>query len=179
MRPSSCILATLVICAYFVATSAKEKQHLPLPSQIMSAKTVFIDNQSGQAKIGDRAYEQVKKWGRFQVVQDRKQADLILLLTAHEYNNGYVTTGGGQTGTVDDNGNINTRSDPAYTSPVTVGYTYLTVVDPKTRENLWSESKRWGNLYTGFHSATKGLIDELRKRIEEQSAQSAGEPKKP
>jgi hypothetical protein len=179
MKPSTCILATLLISACSISVSGKEKQQLPLPPQVVNAKTVFIDNQSGEAKIGDRAYEQIRKWGRFQVVQDRKQADLILLLTAHEYNKGYVTSGGGQTGTIDESGNINTRSDPTYTTPVTVGYTYLTVVDPKTGENLWSESKRWGNLYTGFHSATKGLIDELRKRIEAQSGQPASPPSKP
>ena len=59
---------------------------------------------------------------------------------------------------------------------MSVGYTYLTVIDPKTGENLWSDSKKWGNLYTGFHSATKGLIDELEKRINEE--QSSGQTKK-
>ncbi len=176
MKASFRVLATVLVTACSIPISAKEKQHLPLPPQVMSAKTVYIDNQSGQAKIGDRAYEEIKKWGRFQVVQDRKQADLILLLTAREHNGGYVTTGGGQTGRVDDYGNVNTASNPTYTAPVTVGYTYLTVVDPKTGDSLWSESKRWGNLYTGFHSATKGLIGELKKRIEEQSAQMASEP---
>ena len=61
-----------------------------------------------------------------------------------------------------------------------MGYTYLTVFDAKSGDNLWSDSKRWGNLYTGFHSATKGLINELKKRIDEQiRQQAASEPKKP
>ena len=158
-----------------ISSSAKDR-HLPLPPQITTAKTVYIDNQSGMAKLGDRAYEQLQKWGRFQVVQDRKQADLIFLLSAREYNGGYVTSGGGTTGRIDESGNINTSSSPTYTTPVSVGYTYLTVIDPRTGENLWSDSKKWGNLYTGFHSATKGLIDELEKRINE--AQPSGETKK-
>ena len=33
--------------------------HLPLPSQVFSA--IYIDNQSGTAKLGDRAYEQPNK----------------------------------------------------------------------------------------------------------------------
>ena len=151
--------------------AAKEKQRLPLPSIVFAAKTVFVDNQTGMAKLGDRAYEGLKKWGRFQIVSDRKQADLIFLLTAQERDGGYVTSGGGQTGTVDSSGNINTTSNPTYTTHVTVGYTYLTVFDAKTGDNLWSESKRWGNLYTGFRSATKGLVDELKKRMDEQSKQ--------
>lgn len=140
---------------------AKSKDHLPLSPQVLSARTVYIDNQSGQANLGDRAFQELKKWGRWQVVTDRKQADLILLLTARAYERGYVTN---TTGRVDENGNVSATSNAA---PVTVGYTYITIVDPATGDNLWSNSKRWGNLYTGFHSATKGLIDELMKRISE------------
>jgi hypothetical protein len=144
------------------------------------SETIFIDNHTGQAKIGDRAYEELKKWGRFQIVSDRNQADLIFLSTAQEHDGGYVTSGGGQTGTVDSSGNIRTSSDPTYTTHVTVGYTYLTVFDSKSGDNLWSDSKRWGNLYTGFHRATKGLINELKKRMDEQSKQqAASEPQNP
>jgi hypothetical protein len=35
--------------------------------------------------MGDKCNEEIQKWGRFQVVQNRKQADLILLLSAREY----------------------------------------------------------------------------------------------
>jgi hypothetical protein len=156
-----------VVFVFLCNVSQAKKNHLPLPPQVLSAKTIYIDNQSGIAKLGDRAYE----WGRFEVVQNRRQADLILLLSAREYDGGYVTTGGGTTGTVDENGNINTTNNPSYTTHVTTNYTYMNLIDPKTGESLWSDSKRWGNLYTGFHSATKGLIDELMKRINEQSAQ--------
>lgn len=169
--------SVLRFCLFFVLLSvavegnAKQKKHLPLPAQVLSAKTVFIDNQSGFAKIGDRAYEQITKWGRFQVIQDRKRADLILLLSAREYTGGYITSGSQTTGTVDDNGNMNTSSSPTYTTRVSTNYTYLTLVDPKTGDGLWSDSKQCGNLYTGFHSATKSLIDELMKRISEDSLQ--------
>lgn len=162
-------LLVVAVCAAVCRIGlAKEKGHLPLPPEILSAKTIYIDNQSGIAKLGDRTYQQVTKWGRWQVVTDRRKADLILLLSAHEYNGGYVTTGGETTGRVDDNGNINMTTQPTYSRPMDVGYTYITVVDPKTGDSLWSDSKRWGNLYNGFHSASKGLIDELMKRIKEE-----------
>jgi hypothetical protein len=51
---------------------------------------------------------------------------------------------------------------------VTMGYTYITVVDPKTGNNLWSDSRRWGTLCDGFHSATKGLIHTLMNRVIEE-----------
>ena len=149
---------------------AGNKKHLPLSPQVITAKSIYIDNQSGLAALGDRAYQELSKWGRFIVVQDRKDADLILLLSAHSYEGGYVTTGGGQTGTVDESGNISTTNNPTYTTKVTVAYTYITVIDPRTGDNLWSDSKRWGNLFNGFHGATKGLINELRKRVQEQDS---------
>jgi hypothetical protein len=164
-RPQNLWLVVIVLILA-IEVAAKSK-HLPLPPQIAAAKTAYIDNQSGIAKLGDRAYEQLTKWGRFEVIQDRRKADLIFLLSAKAYDGGYVTTGGGTTGRVDENGNINMTNDPSYTSHVSVNYTFLTVIDPKTGDSLWSDSKKWGNLYTGFHSATKGLIDELMKRVNE------------
>jgi hypothetical protein len=170
------VVLLLAVVAFTTAGVAKDK-HLPLPPQIGLAKTVYIDNQSGFAKMGDRAYEQVTKWGRFQVLQDRRQADLIFLVSAKAYDGGYVTTGGGTTGTIDQSGNINTTNDPTYTRHLSVNYTFLTVIDPKTGDNLWSDSKRWGNLYTGFHSATKSLIDELMKRVNEETVEGSGDKK--
>lgn len=192
------LLLLFVVVGAFTTSGAAKDKHLPLPPQVMAAKTVYIDNQSGVSKLGDRCYTEIQKWGRFQVVQDRKQADLILLLSAREYTRGYVTTGGDTTGTFNSTGNIdtttignqtmgtinssgtlNTTSDPTYTRPVTVSYTYMTVIDPKNGDNLWSDSKKWGNLYTGFHSATKGLVDELMKRINENPTKPSGDAKDP
>ena len=179
------VLLLAAIASLPTTSNAKDK-HQPLPPQIMKATTVYIDNQSGIAKLGDRCYTEIEKWGRFKVVQDPKTADLVFLLSAKQYTSGYVTSGGGSTSTVNTSGNINattigdqttgtvntsgtvnTTTQPTYTSAVTVGYTYLTVIDPKTGDSLWSDMKRWGNLYTGFHSATKGLVDDLMKRINE------------
>ena len=38
-----------------------------------------------------------------------------------------------------------------------------TLINPKNGSNLWSDQKRWGR-----HSATRGLVKELRDRIEVQ-----------
>jgi len=180
------IILSLAVIASFSTTSTAGDKHQPLPPQIIKATTVYIDNQSGVAKLGDRCYTEIEKWSRFKVVQDPKTADLVFLLSAKEYTRGYVTSGGGSTstvytsgniyattignqttGTVNTSGTVSTTTQPTYTRAVTVGYTYLTVIDPKTGESLWSDMKRWGNLFTGFHSATKGLIDDLMKRINE------------
>jgi hypothetical protein len=190
MKTFPCFGLLCVLIASFTVVGFARDKHLPLPPQVATARTVYIDNQSGVAKIGDRCYTQIEKWGRFKVVSDPKDADLVLLLSAHEYTSGYVTTGGGSTSTVNTSGTVNTTTtgnqttgtvntsgtvetttQPTYTRPVSTGYTFLTVIDPKNGNSLWTDEKRWGNLYTGFHSATKGLVDDLMKRINEDAKQ--------
>jgi len=126
-----------------------------------------LDNRTGYEKFSDRAYDELQKWGRFRVVTGAKDADLVFLLSASEYHGGYVTSGTTQQhGTVDDGGNVNIYGTSESTSvPITVGYTHLYVIDPTNGDSLWSDTKRWGSLLTGYHSATRGLIREIRDRI--------------
>jgi len=61
---------------------AGDDQHAPLPDKIVSAKTVFLMNESGQPKLGDAVYKQIKTWNQWQVVTDRTAADLVLTTSA-------------------------------------------------------------------------------------------------
>ena len=137
-----------------VSLLAKEKNYAPLPAQVMIAKTVYIDNQSEEASVGDKAREELRKWGRFQLVSDRTQADLIFLFSTSEYTS-YAT------------------NDPPYTTEVQANYTYLTIIDGKSGQHLWNASQKWGSLYSGYHSATRGLVNDLKKQIERQIANSS------
>ena len=44
----------------------------------------------------------------------------------------------------------------------TPGYTYLSIVDAKTGETLYSDVRKW----VAFGSATRNMIRDLQKRIE-------------
>lgn len=158
-------LFLLMLAIQLVVAEDKDK-HLPLPPQIAKATTVYIDNQTGVAEPGDRCYTEIEKWGRFKVVQNPKGADLVLLLSIKEYTGGYVT--GSSTSTINIPGPVSTTTQTSRTRPVTVGHTYLTVIDPKTGENLWGNSRQWRK----HHSATKDLVDDLIKRINEDAKQS-------
>jgi hypothetical protein len=157
-------------------TPAKSK-HAPLPDLVIQAKTVYIVNLAGNAAFRDKAYDEITKWGRFKVVSKREDADLIFVLSAREYTTAMVTNSN-TTGTVDESGNVNQQGQ-SQTSTVVHGTTFLTVADPKSGDELWSDSKAWGSLLTGFHSATRGLIENLRKRIDEQEGQPNNNSKKP
>ena len=154
------ILATLV-----PPTASQDKEHSKLSPTILSAKTVYFDDQTGAAQVGEKTREQIEKWGRFQIVQDRKQADLVVLLSASPYKGGYVVTAGGETGTVDRNGRIDLDPAPTFNKLTPVRYAYLTVIDPETQENLWSDSHQWGGLLTGFDSAGERLVRKLKKQM--------------
>jgi hypothetical protein len=87
-------------------------KHAPLPEQILEAKTVYIDNRSGLAYIGDRAFDEMSKWGRFKIIKSAKDADVVILFSAKEYVRGYRTTSTGTSqGTVDDSGDVRLNHD--------------------------------------------------------------------
>lgn len=126
------VLLTLLSCPLSLWPDDKR---LPLAPQLMTAKTAYIDNLSGSSAVGDQTYQEIRKWGRLQVVLDKKQADIILLLTTTTDSEGFTNR-------------------------------HLSVIDPNTGDVLWSESKP--AIY--IRGATKFLVGELRKRIENQSA---------
>jgi hypothetical protein len=166
------LTACIFVLALSASAVAKERKYPPLPSKVITAKTVYLDNRTGYAKFSDRAYGELEKWGRFRVVDSPKDADLVFLLSASVYDGGYVTRGTSQQhGTISEYGSVDISGTTESTSsPVRLGVTHLYVIDPKTGESLWSDTKRWGNLFTGFRSATRSLIKELRNRIEASDA---------
>src|SRR6202043_4146083 len=95
-------LSLLCFCASPAASNAHQ-QLAKLP-KILSAKTVYFDNQTGAEAVGTAAVAQLRKWGRFLIVHDKQTANLILLLSADRYNGGYIIFASGQTGTIDTDG---------------------------------------------------------------------------
>lgn len=149
----------LVVCLLFISVMGVAKTvHAPLPPELMSAKTVYIANESGDAKLADRCYSELREWGRFTIVTDPKQADLVFRIGTSTRTTGYsadTTPDYGGSSSTDIRANHSSR-------------TQIDVINRATGAVLWSDSKAWGDLYTGFRSATKGVIKELRKRMEEQ-----------
>ena len=140
-------------------------QSQPSPhAQIRVAKTVYLDNQSGSDAVGRETLAQLKKWGKFKIVSDRVQADLIFVLSADAPKGGNIIFSGGQTGTVQD-GRVEEDQVPTYNKQAPVRYLYLTVVDSKNGEKLWSDSHKWGGLLTGFNSAGARLVKKLQKEV--------------
>ena len=157
-RPPILVLASLLI-----VTAAVAQKKLAQSARILSAKSVYFNNQTGSDGVGNNALAQLKKWGKFEVVADPKGADLIFLLSADPYKGGNIVFASGQTGSVD-NGRVTEDPVPDYNKLSPTRYAYLTVIDPKTGENLWSHKHVWGGLLTGFNSVGERLIKELENQ---------------
>jgi hypothetical protein len=166
MRSSICLVAAFVLTSLTLPIPTFGQKQPTKSSRILSAKTVYFEDRTGVDAVGDAAAAQLKKWRRFKIVEDKSQADLVLLLSADPYNGGYIITAGGQTGSVDTNGQVEEDRVPNFNRLAPVRDAYLTVIDPKTGETLWSGSHAWGGLLTGANSAGERLVKKLQKQIE-------------
>jgi hypothetical protein len=159
-------LAAIILMFAIVPTlSAKHKQtieHAPLPTKVLTAKAIFIQNDSGRADIADEAYTVLKAWGRFQVVDHKDKADLLLVLS---------TTSTQREGTRANWASLYNSTTGAWTSGTvqspttdTLNFTQAKLIDAETRDTAWTDQKPW----LRKHPATIELIKALRHRIEEQ-----------
>jgi hypothetical protein len=120
-------LATFALILFVPSFVAQTKDAPNSRARILAAKSVYFEDQIGDASVHDEALQQLKKWGRFQIAKDPKEADLIFVLSADPRKGGYVVFSGGQTGTVGKNGQIQEDEVPTYGKAAPVRYAYLTV----------------------------------------------------
>jgi hypothetical protein len=158
--------------AYLLLACLLLSSAAPIPSQaqtpavespkIYAAKTVYFDDRTGADAAANAALAQLKKWGHFQIVQDRQQAELIFLLSTSAYRGGYIVPASGSA-----DSSVHVRLDPVVDSGwhAPVRACILTVIDPRTGESLWSDAHVWGGLLTGKNSACERLVKELQSQM--------------
>jgi hypothetical protein len=134
---------------------AGEPEYAPLPERLVTAKAVYLVNDSGDLKAYDRFYSELKKWNQFTVVRARTDADIVMALTS---NSQYALTIA--SGTATSGGGMTTGSATAVTVPSTS--LHLRVFDANTAEVLWTDmTEKW---VTSGHAPTK-LVSNLKKRF--------------
>lgn len=162
MRIPACLLLACLALSSAVPVLAQTQQQPAQSPRILSAKTVYFDDRTGADAAANAALAQLKKWGRFQLVQDRQQAELIFLLSTSAYRGGYIVPPNGSA-----DSSLHVRLDPVVDSGwhAPVRACILTVIDPRTGESLWSDSHVWGGLLTGKNSACERLVKELQGQM--------------
>jgi hypothetical protein len=147
------LLGAILLCAAALAPSAfaGNTAHPPLPGKIMEASTVYVDCvcPRGLAVARATAVRQLRDWGRFEIADNHRQADLVLLFSGNPYLGDYLTRDGPDT------------------RLVTIQSTIMTVIDPNTGRSLWTDSRQSGSWRVS--GATKDLIEELRVQMEGQT----------
>ena len=130
----------------------------PLPAELMQAKTVYIishriqdgrvlPDPSGDATYVDACRDELAKWGRFKVVSDPKEADLIFRIGSRVQTSYMV---------------INNQSRKEGN-----GVTFLEVVQTSSGKVLWSGTHNWAWSWS-VKSARTVVVKQLRKSMEEQ-----------
>jgi hypothetical protein len=129
-----------------------------LPTSVLSARTIYVDNQTTSAELQNTAYAELSKWGRFQIVNAPQKADILLRLS----NGNYVKF-------VPGNGN-SSASDPkpakqnwmGADEAVPPGSTRISVIDAKSGNSLWSDIPKTVNPKGATH-----MLDGLREAIDQ------------
>ena len=153
------VLIVIVFFAAFGAVSVRaNEKRTSLPSKVLSAATVFVDNQTTSAELLNTAYTELSKWGRLQVVDTAQKADIVLRLS----NGNYVkfVPGGEAAAPVDPK--ASKQSFVGADEAVPPGSTRISVIDPKSGNSIWSDIRKTDN-----PKAATRMLDGLREAFDQ------------
>jgi len=142
-------------------TQANEKKE-PVPAKVLTAKTIYVDNQTNDAELQHDAYMGLSKWGRFEIVDSPQKADLVLRLSGSSVVK--FVPGGDATATYTPK--LVSENSPAGEELAPPGCTRLTLMEAKSGSALWSDVRKTSNsqekskLLEGLHDA----VDQQEKR---------------
>ncbi len=159
MKVFTRVFAAVTLLFFFgaIRTQANEKR-ASLPTSVVSAKTLYVDNQTTSAELLNTAYTELSKWGRLQVVDTPQKADIVLRLS----NGNYVrfVPGGENAPAADPKAGKNNfiGADAA----VPPGSTRISLIDPKSNNSLWSDIRKTDNAKAATH-----MLDGLRDAFDQ------------
>jgi len=70
------IFVAFLLC--FIQAYAKTP---PIPEALLNAKTAFVVNRGASVKDLEKLCNLLKEWGRFELVQDQKSADIVITIS--------------------------------------------------------------------------------------------------
>lgn len=142
------MLGTLLVPGTPIAVASNKPASLS--PAVLSAKTIFVENQTSDAQLQNAAYMELTKWGRFQIVDAPQKADVVLRLS----NGNRVRSLSAE--------ELDARlaSKPPEEDAVPAGFIRITLVDAKTGNSLWSDQKKSNGTLP-----PRGMLENLRSTI--------------
>jgi len=148
------VLATVLLLPPLARTNEKRPS---LPTSVLSARTVYVDNQTTSAELQNTAYTELAKWGRFQIVDTAQKADIVLRLSNGHYVK-FVPASGNSPASDPKPAKQNWMGADEAVPP---GSTRISVVDAKSGNALWSDIRK-----TESPKAATHMLDGLREAID-------------
>jgi hypothetical protein len=133
-----------------------------VPAKVMSAKTIYVDNQTNDAELQHDAYMGLGKWGRYEIVDAAQKADLVLRLSGSSV----VKFVPGAEATATYNPKPVSEGFAGGEELAPPGCTRVSVIEPRSGTILWSDVRKTSNsqekskLVEGLHEA----VDQQEKR---------------
>ena len=76
------VCCLLLISGFAWARPAYGEQKKPLPIEVTLAKTIYVDNETGDKHLLDTAKDDFKTWGRFAIADSQTDANLLAVFTS-------------------------------------------------------------------------------------------------
>jgi hypothetical protein len=141
----------------------------PLPRAIRDAKTVAVSAQGIELGTMDVVYDELRKWGRWTLVDDASKADLIIVLSSQNYYVGMVAFGSASAqASATTYGNTTAAQATGTSQAVAIPFfrqtRFLSVIDARSGASLLSLSCRRREI-NGDTRTGKTLANELKARF--------------
>jgi hypothetical protein len=158
MKKMSSVFFVAVMLLGFGTAHAKDKRGT-ISSKVLSAKTIFVDNQTNDAEIQHDAYMGLNKWGRYDIVDSRQKADIVLRLSGSSVVK--FVPGGDPTDTY--NPKLVSENSAGGEELAPPGCTKITLIEPKSGTTLWSDVRK-----TSSSQEKSRLLDGLHDAVDQQ-----------
>jgi hypothetical protein len=145
----------LALMLLSVERSQANEKRGAVPSKVLSAKTIYVDNQTTDAELQHDAYMALGKWGRYEIVDSPQKADVVLRLSGSSV---VKFAPGGDPSAAHNPKPISEKSG-AGEELAPPGCTRLALIEPKSGTTLWSDVRKTSNaqekskLLVGLHEA--------------------------
>jgi hypothetical protein len=152
--------ATLFVLFITITIQANDKhdKRASHPASVVSARTVYVDNQATTAELQNTAHTELSKWGRLQIVDTPQKADIVLRLS----NGNYLKFVTGEENPPTSKPKTFNEKFAGADEAVPPGSTRISVIDPKTGNSLWSDIRKTDNAKAATH-----MLDGLREAFDQ------------